>query len=469
MPARGCVAYRTSGPGSYPLLAAERVRNHPEIPLPLADVYADYICDAVLAEEMGFVRSLVRRAPLPRVPVDGLADPRRAPRWQRKTTRLRVGTAVALLPFHDPIRVAEDVAICDILSGGRFDLGIGPGLAVRGVPIVRHRPEEMNGRTWESIDWILRRLPGEGRVQPQGPLLRHPGHDVHDQAGAEPDARSGRAAMGPKNQRRAAERGFNFIGPFNPGYDAQLAAAGRNPSRPPVASMQVICVADSAERAWEIAGPGLEYFVNFYETRQGPQGEPAAGARRDHAGDDPRRQRRVLERRRGHARRRDQGPGPVRGGALGRITELAVRVPPPGHAQRRDRTSRCGCSTSTCSPRCARWRRAKSSARRRSLAAGNRLREDLERLLIGAIGRRLLYAPPGTAKPWSAPGWISARPRPSGMSLTASMYGLFASGDCILSSEPKRCTAARRRSRQRGEESRRPRSCRTRDAARHRP
>jgi len=44
-----------------------------------------------------------------------------------RTERLRAGTAVALLPFHDPRRLAEDVATADIISRGRFDFGIGPG------------------------------------------------------------------------------------------------------------------------------------------------------------------------------------------------------------------------------------------------------------------------------------------------------------------------------------------------------
>ncbi len=42
------------------------------------------------------------------------------------TERLVVGTAVMLAPFHNPIRLAEDVAVIDQLSGGRFILGTGP-------------------------------------------------------------------------------------------------------------------------------------------------------------------------------------------------------------------------------------------------------------------------------------------------------------------------------------------------------
>lgn len=44
-----------------------------------------------------------------------------------RTTRIRLGSAAVLLPFHNPIQVAEDVATLDILSEGRFDFGIAKG------------------------------------------------------------------------------------------------------------------------------------------------------------------------------------------------------------------------------------------------------------------------------------------------------------------------------------------------------
>src|SRR4051794_35449106 len=51
------------------------------------------------------------------------------------TQNIRIGTAVAVLPFHNPLRLAEDAATLDILSGGRFDLGVGRG----------YQPKEFNG------------------------------------------------------------------------------------------------------------------------------------------------------------------------------------------------------------------------------------------------------------------------------------------------------------------------------------
>ena len=46
----------------------------------------------------------------------------------RETTTLRLGTAISLLPFENPLRKAEDFAMLDILSNGRLDFGAGRGI-----------------------------------------------------------------------------------------------------------------------------------------------------------------------------------------------------------------------------------------------------------------------------------------------------------------------------------------------------
>jgi alkanesulfonate monooxygenase SsuD/methylene tetrahydromethanopterin reductase-like flavin-dependent oxidoreductase (luciferase family) len=44
-----------------------------------------------------------------------------------RTSSLRLGTAVLVLPWHNPVLLAEQVATLDLLSGGRFDFGVGKG------------------------------------------------------------------------------------------------------------------------------------------------------------------------------------------------------------------------------------------------------------------------------------------------------------------------------------------------------
>jgi alkanesulfonate monooxygenase SsuD/methylene tetrahydromethanopterin reductase-like flavin-dependent oxidoreductase (luciferase family) len=72
----------------------------------------------------------------------------------QRTSRIRLGTAVTLLPLHSPIKIAEEAAIADILSDGRLEFGVGRGIARHyasyGIP-----PEESRGRFDEALDFIL--------------------------------------------------------------------------------------------------------------------------------------------------------------------------------------------------------------------------------------------------------------------------------------------------------------------------
>jgi alkanesulfonate monooxygenase SsuD/methylene tetrahydromethanopterin reductase-like flavin-dependent oxidoreductase (luciferase family) len=46
----------------------------------------------------------------------------------QRTRRMRLGTAVTLLPLHNPVKIAEEAAIVDILSDGRLEFGVGRGI-----------------------------------------------------------------------------------------------------------------------------------------------------------------------------------------------------------------------------------------------------------------------------------------------------------------------------------------------------
>jgi alkanesulfonate monooxygenase SsuD/methylene tetrahydromethanopterin reductase-like flavin-dependent oxidoreductase (luciferase family) len=304
------------------------VRNHPDHAYPLADVYADYISDAVLAEELGFTGSWYGEHHFR--PCQWTGSPMLvATAVAARTEHLRIGTAVTLLPFHDPLRVAEDAAILDLISGGRFDLGVGPGSQYEEFVTFGIDPDEMNRRSWESIDLVRRCFGAEEEFTHEGRYYRAPEVTFTTKPVQDP-LPIWWGGMGPRNQARAAERGFHFIGPFNPGYDQHLAAAGRDPADHQVASMQPVVVADTTERAWEIAGPGLEYFVNFYETRKDLAGNPAPPERRVTA-------EMIRNGEAGFWRANVGTPDevaaqlrPLVDGAMGRLTELAVQMRQPG-------------------------------------------------------------------------------------------------------------------------------------------
>ncbi len=70
------------------------------------------------------------------------------------TTRLRIGTAVALAALHDPVRVAEDYAMVDVLSNGRLDFGVGRGFQVDSYQAFNRSMDESRELLEENVKFI---------------------------------------------------------------------------------------------------------------------------------------------------------------------------------------------------------------------------------------------------------------------------------------------------------------------------
>src|SRR6476620_10333902 len=73
-----------------------------------------------------------------------------------KTTRIRVGTAVIVVPLHHPLVIAEEVATLDLLSGGRLDVGLGRGYQPYEFERFGLELESGRARWEESIDILLK-------------------------------------------------------------------------------------------------------------------------------------------------------------------------------------------------------------------------------------------------------------------------------------------------------------------------
>ena len=127
----------------------------------MAERYAAALDMAEWADRLGFVIIVPLRAPRLRRRLPARARCRwpRPSRRARPTSRIRIAALIA--PFHDPLRLAEDVAVVDLLSNGRLDLvvanGYVPGeFAMFDVPTLR-----AGRRTTETVATLKQAWTGE--------------------------------------------------------------------------------------------------------------------------------------------------------------------------------------------------------------------------------------------------------------------------------------------------------------------
>src|SRR5690606_26267075 len=163
------------------------------------------------------------------------------------TRRVRVGTAVSVLSNRHPVALAEEAAMLALLSGGRFDLGVGRGgpwrdLEVFGTGLARYE----HGFA-ESLDLLLAWLRSE-RVGWSGDHFRFREVPVVPRAPAPPPVTV--ACTSPATEALAAERGLPMLLGMHVGADEKAAAVARHglPDAPHV-SAHVAQVADTREQA----------------------------------------------------------------------------------------------------------------------------------------------------------------------------------------------------------------------------
>src|SRR5262249_5327682 len=143
----------------YGLLTAQR---HPSDPRPWSALYAETLEYGALAERAGFdslwtsehhfVDDGYLAAQLPVLAAIAA-----------RTERIRLGTGVLLAPMFDPLRLAEDAATVDLLSGGRLILGLGIGWRAEEFEGFRV-PTSSRATRLEGTIEVLRQAWGDGLV-----------------------------------------------------------------------------------------------------------------------------------------------------------------------------------------------------------------------------------------------------------------------------------------------------------------
>jgi alkanesulfonate monooxygenase SsuD/methylene tetrahydromethanopterin reductase-like flavin-dependent oxidoreductase (luciferase family) len=184
-----------------------------------------------------------------------------------RTSRVTIGTYVLLAPFYHPLKLAEDAAFVDVLSGGRLRLGIGLGYRAEefegfGVP----RADRL-GRTLETIDIMKRAWSGE-RFSFEGKYFKFRDARVLPRPVSQPYPELLWGAGAAKAIRRGAELDMSFAcvgGRKEIGiYIEALKARGKDPSRYSIVNSRVVYVADSEEEAWRDTREPLMYQAELY-------------------------------------------------------------------------------------------------------------------------------------------------------------------------------------------------------------
>jgi alkanesulfonate monooxygenase SsuD/methylene tetrahydromethanopterin reductase-like flavin-dependent oxidoreductase (luciferase family) len=128
-----------------------------------------------------------------------------------KTKTLRLGTAVLVLPWHNPVLVAEQAGTIDLLSGGRLDFGVGKGyrhneFAGFCLPI-----EEADARFNESLDVIVKSWTSKQRFSHHGKYWKFENIIVEPPTAQKPHPPIWMGAGSPDSIRQVAARGYNLL------------------------------------------------------------------------------------------------------------------------------------------------------------------------------------------------------------------------------------------------------------------
>ena len=128
-----------------------------------------------------------------------------------RTTTLRLGTAVIVLPWHNPVLLAEQAATLDLISGGRLDFGIGKGYRHNEFAGFRIPLEEAEPRFEESVEVMTKAFMSRERFSHRGKFWQFDDIVVEPPPAQQPHPPFWVAAGSEASIRRAAKRGFNLI------------------------------------------------------------------------------------------------------------------------------------------------------------------------------------------------------------------------------------------------------------------
>lgn len=194
-----------------------------------------------------------------------------------RTRKLRIGTAVSLAAFYHPLRLAEEVAMLDILSGGRVNWGAGRGFDRTEFRAFGVTPEQSADRFLETVDIVLKAWRQE-RLSHDGRFYHFDDIEVLPKPLQKPHPPVWLAAGSPEAIIRAAKRGFSIL--MDPHstyreiarkrelYRTELEANGYSIEGRELPMARFVALGGTQREAEEVARQGVRWLGNSYV---GPQ------------------------------------------------------------------------------------------------------------------------------------------------------------------------------------------------------
>ena len=178
-----------------------------------------------------------------------------------RTRRITLGTCVIVLPWHDPVRVAEQIALLDVMSGGRCVFGFGRGAASVEYAGFRIPMEEARPRFVEAAQIVVRALTNDV-FSWEGEHYQIPPTSIRPRPISHPERRFYASSVSPESAEIMAKLGFGVLVIMQNEWPIaaadidryrELAQSVGHTPRPPVILTNVSC-AESRQEAQERAG-----------------------------------------------------------------------------------------------------------------------------------------------------------------------------------------------------------------------
>jgi alkanesulfonate monooxygenase SsuD/methylene tetrahydromethanopterin reductase-like flavin-dependent oxidoreductase (luciferase family) len=187
-----------------------------------------------------------------------------------RTKRIGLGTAVIVLPWHDPVRVAEEIALLDVISGGRTIFGFGRGAASAEYSGFRVKMEEARPRFVEAAQIVVKALMHES-FDWDGEFFHIPTTSIRPRPISHPERRFYASSVSPESAEIMAKLGFGVLVVMQNEWPKaaedidryrQIATSVGHTPRPPIILTNVSC-AESRDEARE---RGMKYLSRKWDS-----------------------------------------------------------------------------------------------------------------------------------------------------------------------------------------------------------